>query len=167
MKACRAFDPGSNPGPGAYLLVEKQGSDVGSCTLPAPDFLDIFFWPRLRFNSFLHLLIGFLPPLLEKDRGATAKSPPVECTHFVNPCKNAIDLFGTKRRAHLFSIIPPEPASPHDFNGLQLIKFALTFHFSVSGFAHDFTSFFLPCLFGHCFFTFALGSILSAIASFF
>ncbi len=36
-------------------------------------------------------------------------------------------------------IKPPESASSHDFNGLQLIEFALTFHFPVSGFAHYFT----------------------------
>jgi len=39
-------------------------------------------------------------------------------------------------------VIPPEPTGSHDFNGLLFIEFALTLHFSVSSFAHDFTFFF-------------------------
>jgi len=41
----------------------------------------------------------------------------------------------------------PASASSQDFFGLQLVEFALTFHFSVSGFAHDFTSFFFSLAF--------------------
>jgi hypothetical protein len=33
----------------------------------------------------------------------------------------------------------PEPTSSHDSLGLLLLEFALTFHFSVSGFTHNFT----------------------------
>ena len=34
-------------------------------------------------------------------------------------------------------IVSPELASSHDSNGLLFIESALTFHFSVSGFAHN------------------------------
>jgi len=50
-----------------------------------------------------------------------------------------------KKEGSPILIIPPELASSHDFNGLLFIESALTFHFSVSGFAHDFTFFFF-CL---------------------
>jgi hypothetical protein len=42
-------------------------------------------------------------------------------------------------------IIPPELAGSHDFNGLQLFEFALTLHLFISGFTHNFTSFFFFC----------------------
>ena len=44
--------------------------------------------------------------------------------------------------ARVGALSPPAFASSHDFNDLQFFEFALTFHFSVSGFAHDFTFFF-------------------------
>ena len=44
-------------------------------------------------------------------------------------------------------IIPPEPASSHYFNGLFFIESALTFHLSISGFAHNFTLFFFSLAF--------------------
>ena len=45
-----------------------------------------------------------------------------------------------KKGSPLF-IIPPESTSSHDSNCLLFIESALAFHFSVSGFAHDFTFF--------------------------
>jgi hypothetical protein len=45
------------------------------------------------------------------------------------------------------SVIASNSASSHDFSGFQLFESALTFHFSVSGFAHDFTFFFFSLAF--------------------
>jgi len=42
---------------------------------------------------------------------------------------------------------PPALASSHDLSGLQLFESALTFHFYISGFAHDFTFFFFSLAF--------------------
>jgi hypothetical protein len=53
-----------------------------------------------------------------------------------------INLAQTKKKGSLVLVIPPEPAGSHDFNGLQLFEFALTFHFFISGFTHNFTFFF-------------------------
>jgi hypothetical protein len=54
-----------------------------------------------------------------------------------------LDQFGaTKKKVSLVLVIPPEPAGSHDFNGLQLFEFALTLHLFISGFTHNFTSFF-------------------------
>ena len=45
--------------------------------------------------------------------------------------------------ARVGALSPPALASSHDFSGFQLFESAFTFHFSVSGFAHDSTFFFL------------------------
>jgi hypothetical protein len=56
---------------------------------------------------------------------------------FINNFNNVIDLFRCeKEKCSPILIKPPEPASSHDFNGLLFFESVLTFHFSVSGFAH-------------------------------
>jgi hypothetical protein len=56
-------------------------------------------------------------------------------------------FLSAKKKGSPNLIIPPEPASSHDFIGLLFIESALAFHFFISGFAHDFTFFmFWPCL---------------------
>jgi hypothetical protein len=55
-------------------------------------------------------------------------------------------------------IASPAPARSQDFFGLLHFKSALAFHFSVSGFAHDFHFLlFWLCLLVIAFFAFALG----------
>jgi hypothetical protein len=44
-------------------------------------------------------------------------------------------------------ITSPAPARPQDLFGLLHFESALAFHFSISGFAHDFTSFFFSLAF--------------------
>jgi len=46
-------------------------------------------------------------------------------------------IWAQKKNGSPILIKPPEPASSQDFLGLLLLEFALTFHFSVSGFAHN------------------------------
>ena len=58
-----------------------------------------------------------------------------------NSWNNVIELFSAQKKGSPILIIPPEPASSHDSNGLLFIKSALKFHFFISGFAHDFTFF--------------------------
>jgi hypothetical protein len=53
----------------------------------------------------------------------------------------------TKKKGSPILIKPPKPASSQDFFGLLYIEFALTLHFSVSSFAHDFTFFFFSLAF--------------------
>jgi hypothetical protein len=52
-----------------------------------------------------------------------------------------MDFQSTKKKGSPILIIPPEPASSHDFNGLLFFASALKFHFFISGFTHDFTFF--------------------------
>jgi hypothetical protein len=60
--------------------------------------------------------------------------------------RNELDHFGaTKKKDSPILVIPPELAGSHDFNCLQLFEFALTLHLFVSGFTHNFTSFFFFC----------------------
>ena len=55
MKACRAFDPGSNPGPGVYLqvrneAVSRKGSSFSNAfLLPSFMFFDVVMIPCLKY----------------------------------------------------------------------------------------------------------------------
>lgn len=86
--------------------------------------------------------------------------PKCSCPYCIDQSRNTNDLdqiHHEKDKGLPILIIPPEPASSHDFKGLLFFASPLKFHFFISGFAHDFTSFCLALLFLSSFFYFFLG----------
>jgi hypothetical protein len=104
----------------------------------------------MRLNIFflsVRLLDSLLVRRADSWRAASLLYHAINQTIFINSCKNVTELFRAQKKGSPILIVPPEPASSHDLSGLQLFESALTFHFYISGFAHDFTFFFFSLAF--------------------